>query len=111
MIVQFLVATNRHIWYAQLEVIGRPILELRPTFRPFVADEKVRKQHTRRVRRNEDQNVPESVQVGKVQPRPRIAEHSIVDPAHDGHYQNGGIADAQSVDPFVMDATDGGKVK
>lgn len=105
MIAKLLVTFNRHVRNAQFEIIRRPILELGSAFGSFVADEKVRKQHTGRIGRNEDQNVPKTVQIRKVHPRPRIAKHPIVDPAYDGKHQDGGVADTQPVDPFILHAT------
>lgn len=55
--------------------------------------------------------MPETVQVRKVHPRPRVAKHPIVDPAHDGHQQYSGIANAQPVDPFIFNAAEINKVK
>lgn len=103
-IVELFVATDGHVRHAQLKGVMRPILELGPTLGSFVTDEKVRKQHASRVRRDEDQDVPKTVQIREVDPGPGVAEHPVIDPANDGQHQDGGVSHSQPVHALILDA-------
>ena len=106
-IIKLFVVIDRHVRYAELEIVPRPVLERGPAFRPLVVDEEVGKQYAGRIGGDEDENVPEAVQVREVHPRPGVAEHAIVNPANDGHDQDGGIADAQPIHALILHATIG----
>lgn len=89
------VALDRHVRNAQLEVVGRPVLQLGDAIGVLVLDGKVGEQHARRVRGDEDQHVPDGVQIGEVDAPPRVTVELVDDPAGQSQREDDAAAVAQ----------------
>lgn len=84
----WVIAFDRHIGNAQLEVVLRPILELGHSIGPFVMDGKIGEKYTSCVRSNKDEYMPEGMHIGKINAPPGFAEEFIGNPAAERENQH-----------------------
>lgn len=94
---------NGHVRNSQLKIVPWPVLQRRSAFGAFVVDEKESKQDAGRISGDENENMPKTVQIWEVHRRPGVAEHAIVNPAHDGSYQDRRVTNTQTVHALIFD--------
>ena len=83
----------------QVVLITRPEPQPRIILRDFFFGVEIRKQNAALRRREEDEDVPEAVHVGKVDRLPEVAEHAVGEPRHECDDPHKAAAHAHVVDP------------
>lgn len=96
-----IIALDRHVRNAELEIVGRPVLELRNAIGVLVQHGKVREQHARRVRSDEDQHVPDGVQIREIRTPPRVAVELVRYPAGQCQRQHNAAAQSEAQNAHV----------
>lgn len=98
--------SNRYERYAELKLIFWPILEQRLPLRQLRFHIEICEQHQHRVCSYEYEYMPKAVQIWKVDCRPGLAKHPIVDPTKNCHAPNCGGTQAQTINALITNSAD-----
>jgi len=95
---------DRYEGYPEFELVLRPVLEKRLSLGQFRFHVEIGKQHQHCVSGYEDENVPEAVQVRKIDRRPGLAENPVINPAENSHSPDCRRSDSEAVNPLVSNS-------